>query len=63
MFNSFTLILTEFDRSALNQVTDMLDRLYSKFDALADKYSVYKIETIGDGSDYVAAASKIISCT
>ncbi len=31
------------------QVTDMLDRLYAKFDALADAHGVYKLETIGDG--------------
>ena len=27
----------------------MLDRLYCAFDALAEKYGVYKIDTIGDG--------------
>ncbi len=27
----------------------MLDRLYAKFDALADAHGVYKLETIGDG--------------
>lgn len=26
----------------------MLDRLYHKFDLLSDKYSVFKVETIGD---------------
>ena len=28
----------------------MLDRLYCAFDALAEKYGVYKIDTIGDGA-------------
>ncbi len=35
--------------SLRKQVTDLLDRLYAKFDALADFHCVYKIETIGDG--------------
>jgi len=30
------------------QVSDMLDRLYLKFDALSEKHDVFKIETIGD---------------
>jgi len=30
------------------KVSDMLDRLYLKFDALADKHDIFKIETIGD---------------
>jgi len=30
------------------KVSDMLDRLYMKFDALSAKHSVFKIETIGD---------------
>ena len=31
-----------------DQVSDMLDRLYIKFDALSVKHDVFKIETIGD---------------
>lgn len=31
-----------------DQVSDMLDRLYMKFDALSVKHDVFKIETIGD---------------
>ena len=31
------------------KVSDMLDRLYLTFDALADRHGVYKIDTIGDG--------------
>ena len=30
------------------QVYGLLDRLYRKFDLLADKYGLYKVETIGD---------------
>jgi len=30
------------------QVSDMLDRLYLKFDELSEKHDVFKIETIGD---------------
>lgn len=30
------------------QVSDLLDRLYLKFDALSEKHDVFKIETIGD---------------
>ena len=32
------------------KVSDMLDRLYSKFDDLSRKHNVFKIETIGDVS-------------
>jgi class 3 adenylate cyclase len=31
-----------------DQVSDLLDRLYLKFDALSEKHDVFKIETIGD---------------
>jgi len=31
------------------QVTDMLDRLYTRFDDIADEHGVFKLETIGDG--------------
>ena len=30
------------------KVMAMLDRLYLKFDALADKHEIFKVETIGD---------------
>jgi class 3 adenylate cyclase len=30
------------------QVSEMLDRLYTVFDKLADTHGVYKVETIGD---------------
>lgn len=31
------------------KVSNMLDRLYSKFDGLSEEMEVYKVETIGDG--------------
>ncbi|KAL7539363.1 hypothetical protein ACHAXR_010327, partial [Thalassiosira sp. AJA248-18] len=31
-----------------DEVSDMLDRLYLRFDALSEKHDVFKIETIGD---------------
>ncbi|KAK3238909.1 hypothetical protein CYMTET_51119 [Cymbomonas tetramitiformis] len=40
------------------QVMDMLDRLYSKFDAVARKHGVFKVETIGDA--YMAVSNLII---
>ena len=39
------------------QVCDMLDRLYTKFDELAEKHDVFKIETIGDA--YVCVCNLI----
>ena len=41
----FTDISSRMDAS---QVSEMLDRLYTVFDLLADQYGVYKVETIGD---------------
>jgi class 3 adenylate cyclase len=35
------------------KVFNMLERLYRRFDELAEKYCVFKLETIGDG-EFVA---------
>jgi len=43
----FTKLSSTIDSS---KVTDLLDRLYRKFDALADRYEVHSLETIGDGA-------------
>jgi len=39
------------------EVMDMLDRLYAKFDAIARKHDVFKVETIGDA--YMAVANLV----
>ena len=39
------------------KVSDMLDRLYHRFDAISDKYDIFKVETIGDA--YFAAANLV----
>lgn len=36
---------------------DMLDRLYAKFDAIARKHDIFKVETIGDA--YMAVANLV----
>lgn len=36
---------------------DMLDRLYYKFDAVARRHDVFKVETIGDA--YMAVANLV----
>jgi class 3 adenylate cyclase len=47
----FTPITAQFDS---HEVVDMLNDLFSRFDALVDKYGVEKIQVAGDG--YMAAA-------
>ncbi len=39
------------------KISDMLDRLYNKFDALSHKYGVFKVETIGDA--YMAVTNLV----
>jgi len=39
------------------KISDMLDRLYSKFDFLSRKYDVFKVETIGDA--YMAVTNLV----
>jgi len=41
----FTTISSQLDA---REVSDLLDRLYTKFDQLADKHRIFKLETIGD---------------
>ncbi|CAB9527432.1 Ephrin type-B receptor 3 (Fragment) [Seminavis robusta] len=50
----FTTISTELEP---RKVADMLDRLYTKFDALSAKWDVFKVETIGDA--YMAVTNLI----
>merc|ERR1712232_488348 len=39
------------------KISDMLDRLYSKFDELSRKHDVFKVETIGDA--YMAVTNLV----
>ena len=51
-FLVFNAIATGFtawsDKRSPTEVFQLLEAIYSAFDLLAEKYSVYKIETIGD---------------
>ena len=45
-------------KHCFDQVSAMLDRLYCSFDELAEKYSVYKIDTIGDGEQLFVVSAR-----
>jgi class 3 adenylate cyclase len=50
----FTKLSSTIDSS---KVTDLLARLYNKFDTLADQYEVHSLETIGDGECFSGSFS------
>ncbi len=57
------VLLDWINHRTMMQVSDLLDRLYAAFDALADRHGVYKIETIGDGNDHAVQKSPCFHTT
>ena len=43
------------------KISDMLDRLYSKFDELSRHHNVFKVETIGDAYSKSRCSSSLLS--